>query len=585
MPARRAPRVRWPVDGGVLTLACRTVGKTGFRAGLRYGGGSSGHKAAVPSCWRMSMFAAKSLPGLLLPLILLLPACSALAASDGRPDSRPASSLEGLAETIEAGRERFGIPGMAVGVVHDDAVIHLAGYGRLHQDRDRAVDPDTLFGVASITKAMTAAVLASLVDAGELGWDDRVVDHLPWFRLKDPCVTREVRIRDLLSHQVGVGRMTGNRLQFMPQASREAVIRQMRYHRPEAPFRSRYVYSNVMYSVAGEVAAAITGQTWEELVHERLFSPLNMNRSNTSITEFAAGDTNIAYPHQEIDGELVTIERRNFDNVAPAASVNASVQDMVQWLRLQLGEPGVYAGQRLFSEEVMAQMHSPQVVLDRSDRTEPVRAYGLGWSMNHYQGFQLLQHGGATDGFNTLLVMVPELDLGIVVVTNTFETYRTAVVNTIIDRIADLPETDWTADLHDEYRERYAEVQAERQAIHEQRQTGTKPSLTSAQLIGEYHDDLYGTARVFANDHDGLSVEFFEDGHTLLDLEHWHHDTWRARYRNQAQREKFMYFTRAADGGAGAMEVRWTLRPELLQVGLYPASYYRDVRFRRVAPE
>lgn len=527
------------------------------------------------------MLTAKSLLGLLLPLSLTLTACSALAESE----TRDKPQLDDLAEVIEAGRTQFGIPGMAVGVVWSDEIIHLAGYGHLQQDGEQAVNPDTLFGVASTTKAMTAAVLASLVDAGELTWDDRVVDHLPWFELKDPYVTREVRIRDLLSHQVGVGRMTGNRLQFMPHADREDVIRQMRHHEPEAPFRSRYVYSNVMYSVAGEVAAAVTGQSWEELVHARIFQPLGMTRSNTSITEFAADDQNIAFPHQEIDGELVQINRRNFDNVGPSASVNTSVRDMAQWLRLQLGEPGVYEGERLFSSEVMNEMHSPQVALGRGDRTEPVRAYGLGWSMSHYEGLQVLQHGGATDGFNTSLVMVPELDLGIVVVTNTFNTYRTAVVNTIIDRVAGLPDSDWTSTVYDQYQERFAEVQAARQAIHAERQADTEPSLTAAQLTGKYQDDLYGTARVFTNDEGGLSLEFFADGQTILDLEHWHHDTWRAHYRNEAQREKFVYFTRDASGAAGTLEVQWTLRPELLQVGIYPTSYYREVSFQRVTAE
>lgn len=491
-------------------------------------------------------------------------------------------ALSGIEHVIEAGREQWGIPGMAVGVIYQDEFIHLEGYGALKLGEPQRVDADTLFGVASTSKAMTAATLAMLVDEGKITWDDRVVDHLPWFELSDPWVTREVRIRDLLSHQVGVGRMTGNRLQFMPTADRETVIRQMRYHTPEAPFRSRYVYSNIMYSVAGEITAAVSGMSWDDFMHQRLFAPLNMTRSNTSITQFDTDDSNIAWPHQEIDGQLEVIQRRNWDNAGPAGSVNTSIRDMGQWIRLQLGEPGVYEGTRLLSEEVMAEMHRPQVATGRADRESPIEAYGLGWSLDHYRGLQISQHGGATDGFNTSLVLVPELDLGIVVVTNTFTPYRIAVVNEIIDRIAGFESHDWNNEIYGRYQAQYARVLEEREAIHAARQEGTEPSLTEQQMIGRYYDPQYGHVEVFKNETGTLSLHFWEDGVSLLDLEHWHHDTWRASYHNRAQREKFVHFTRNADGDAATLEVRFTLRPALLQVGIYPTPYYRDVSFQRV---
>ncbi|MCL4410699.1 MAG: serine hydrolase [Gammaproteobacteria bacterium] len=491
-------------------------------------------------------------------------------------------ALAGLKEQIEQGRLDWGVPGMAVAIVHRDQVIHAEGYGVLRQSEAAAVNADTLFGVASTTKAMTAAALAMLVDEGKLDWDDKVIDYLPWFQLADPWVTREVTIRDLLTHRVGVGRMTGNRLQFMPTADRRTVIEAMRHHEFEAPFRSRYVYSNVMYSVAGEVVAAISGMSWDEFMAERLFKPLNMQRSNTSITQFAANDANIAWPHQWIDGELVEIQRRNFDNVGASASVNTSVNDMAQWIRLQLGEPGVYQGQRLLSEAVMREMHHPQIATGRGDRSEPIRAYGLGWTLDNYRGLQRSQHGGATDGFNTNLVLVPELDLGIVVVTNTFSSYQVAVANDIIDRIAGFERRDWSADMLARYQRSYDAAMAEREAIHAARQTGTKPSLSHEQLLGRYHDAQYGEVEVFATENGGLALHFWDDGVSILDLEHWHHDTWRASYRNRAQREKFVHFTRDRDGNAATLEVTWTLRPVLTQVGIYPTNYYRNTSFQRV---
>lgn len=490
------------------------------------------------------------------------------------------AKLAGLDERIEAGRQAWGVPGMAVAVVYQDQVIHAEGYGLLRQSESGRVNADTLFGVASTTKAMTAATLAMLVDEGKLDWDDKVIDYLPWFQLADPWVTREVTIRDLLIHRVGVGRMTGNRLQFMPTADRRTVIEAMRHHEFEAPFRSRYVYSNVMYSVAGEIVAAVTGMSWDDFMAQRLFQPLNMARSNTSITQFNDQDSNIAWPHQWIDGELVEIQRRNFDNVGPSASVNTSVNDMAQWIRLQLGEPGVYNGERLLSERVMRDMHHPQIATGRGDRNDPIRAYGLGWSLDEYRGFQRSQHGGATDGFNTNLVLIPELDLGIVVVTNTFSSYQVAVANEIVDRIAGLEPRDWTQELLDRYNQSYERASAERDAIHAERQCNTKPTLSHEQLIGHYHDAQYGNVEVFATEQ-GLALHFWDDGVSILDLEHWHHDTWRASYRNRAQREKFVHFTRDRDGNAASLEVTWTLRPVLTQVGIYPTNYYRNVSFKR----
>lgn len=492
------------------------------------------------------------------------------------------SDRASLDQYIERGRTQWEIPGMAVGIVHNDQLIYAKGFGVLGLEQPDPINEDTLFGVASTTKAMTAAGLALLVDEGKLSWDDRVIDHLPYFQLSDPWVTREVRIRDLLSHKVGVGRMTGNQIRYMPHADRETVIRNMRYHEFEAPFRSRYVYSNVMYSVAGEVLATVSGMSWDEFMQERLFIPLNMTRSNTSITQFAEDDLNIAWPHQYIEGEIVPIQRRNFDNVGPSASVNTSIHDMAQWIRLQLGEPGIYDGKRLLSDRVMREMHQPQVTLPRTNKSDPLRAYGFGWTLDTYRNYATSSHGGATDGFNTSLMLVPGLDLGIVVITNTFDSYRPAVVNEIIDRIAELPEYDWQSHFHDDYKARYEQAMRDRRAIEEARQTDAPPSLSKNQMTGRYQHSLYGEVEVFTNDQGELSLHLWNDGESLLDLEHWHHDTWLARYHNRAQREDFVYFTRGADGEVEALNVRFTLRPVLTQVGLYPTDYFRDVRFTPV---
>ncbi|MCC5853338.1 MAG: serine hydrolase [Alkalimonas sp.] len=489
--------------------------------------------------------------------------------------------LAGLDQWIEQGRQDWQLPGLAVAVVHRDEVIYARGFGQLGLNSELAVNEHTLFGVASTTKAMTATALGLLVDEGKLSWDDRVVDHLPYFQLADDWVTQEVRIRDLLIHRVGLGRITGNRIQFMPTASREQVIRQMRYHDFEQPFRSGFVYHNVMYSVAGEVVAAVSGQSWDDFVRERLFQPLGMTRSNTSITQFAPDDANIALPHQYIEGAVVEIARRNFDNVGPSASVNSSVYEMAQWLRLNLGEAGVYQGQRLVSEDVMAEIFSPQMVVSRVSRTEPVRAYGLGWYLEDYRGYQTASHGGATDGFNTLVTLVPELELGIVVIGNTFENFRPAVTRTIIDRIAGLPLHDWHGHYLSQYQKNFANASEARQQIEQQRQSDVAASLSAAEITGRYQHDLYGSADVQQNEDGELLLSFWDDGVSKLTLEHWQGDSYRAHWHNKAQREKFVHFAKNEDGSI-ELSVEWTLRPQLLQVGIYPTPYSRTSVFQKL---
>lgn len=511
-------------------------------------------------------------------LLSSLAALSLAGCALGTGNSEP---LVGLDDWIEQGRSDWQLPGLAVAVVHQDEIIYARGFGRLGLDSELPVNQHTLFGVASTSKAMTATALGMLVDEGKLSWDDKVIDHLPYFQLADPWVTQEVRIRDLLSHQVGLGRITGNRIQFMPTASREQVIRQMQYHEFEQPFRQQFVYSNVMYSVAGEVVAAVSGQSWDDFIRQRLFQPLGMSRSNTSITQFAPDDVNIALPHQFIDGKVVPIAQRNFDNVGPSASVNSSVYDMAQWIRLQLGEPGVYQGQRLVSDEVMQQIFSPQVALSRNSRTEPVRAYGLGWYLEDYRGFATVSHGGATDGFNTQIMLVPELELGIIVIGNTFENFRPAVTRTIIDRIAGLPQHDWHSHYLAQYQQDFAEASSTRQQIEQQRQPDLIASLTAEQITGRYQHDLYGSAAVTMTDDGELLLQFWDDGVSVLTLEHWQDDSYRAHWHNRAQREKFVHFA-LNDQGQAELHVEWTLRPQLLQVGIYPAPYMRTTVFQKV---
>jgi CubicO group peptidase (beta-lactamase class C family) len=509
---------------------------------------------------------------LLLVVVALLSHPTALVA-------QPAP-LAGFDAWVEAEIQRWQVPGLAIAIVKDDSVVYARGFGVRRLGEAARVDENTLFGVASTTKAMTAAAIGMLVDEGRANWDDPVVRHLPGFQLSDPWVTRHVTIRDLLTHQVGVGRITGNRLRYLSNRTRDDVLYRMRFHEFEAPFRSRYVYSNAMYTVAGEVVAAISGQSWEDFLQARILAPLGMARSNTSI-EAVSADDNAAWPHQEIDGRVQPIERRSWQVVAPSAAVNTSAREMAQWMRLQLGEPGVHTGSRLLSTDVMREMHRPQVALGGSslDGT-PFSAYGLGWNLSQYEGRWIAHHSGATDGMNTNLVLVPSENLGVVVMTNTFNTLMFAMANRVLDAYLDLGDRQWGDRYWAARQAQYAAAQAARDSIHDTRLTGTRPTQPLAAFAGTYMDSLYLDATV-RMEGDRLVLQLWDDADMIADLEHWHHDTFRAVWRNRAMREEFVWFTAGPDGRISGLEVQWSLRPVLLQVGAYPANAYRVARFER----
>lgn len=488
--------------------------------------------------------------------------------------------LADLPAFMERGMDDWGIPGMAVAVVRDGELVYSRGFGLRKLGADEPVDAHTIFGMASLTKAMTAAAIGMLADEGKLNWDDPVRDHLPWFTLSDPWVTAHVTIRDLLSHQVGIGRLTGNRLRFMPGRDPQTIMQFVSHMPLEQDFRSGYVYSNVMYMVAGQVVEAASGMSWDTFMQERIFEPLDMKRASTSITQIT--DTcNAAWPHQEIRGEVQVIERRNFDNVGPSASVNASVHDMAQWMLLQLGQPGKSGDQRLISEENILETHQPQQVFRSDDPlTAPLTGYGLGWGLRYYEGYRISQHTGATDGMTSLLAILPEKDLGVLVASNLFCNFRPAVRNYILDTLLGIDrERDWHAHYYDAYLEEKEDALEQRAAIHDARQPNTSTTLNPEDYTGQYFHDVYDDARVFPGDDGQLVMQLWEDDEMIADLEHWHHDTFRAHWRNPAMREKFVTFQLNALGEVSELHVNFTLRQIRISAGIYPAEYYRIVKY------
>ncbi|MBF9239715.1 serine hydrolase [Hymenobacter sp. BT683] len=343
-----------------------------------------------------------------------------------------------VARTLKA----FNVPGMAVAVVKDGKVVMSKGYGVSSLKTQAPVDENTLFGIASNTKAFTAAALGLLVEEGKLRWDDKVTEHIPEFKMYDPYVTAEFTVRDLLTHRSGMGLGAGD-LMFFPDSADftvKDVIHNLRYFKPVSSFRSKFDYDNNLYIVAGEVVGRVSGQSWSTFVETRLLKPLAMNRSSTSFSRLPE-PTNVIDGHGSVDGTVRVVRRDLGEMIGPAGGMYSSVADLSKWAMMLLGGPGAPAS--LLKPQTQWELWSPQTIL-------PVRpfpaayaafsynthfsAYGLGWFLRDVRGYKEVSHTGGEIGMVTKVTLLPELHLGIIVLTNqesgaAFE----AVSNTIVD--------------------------------------------------------------------------------------------------------------------------------------------------------
>ncbi|MHC4414343.1 MAG: serine hydrolase [Planctomycetota bacterium] len=347
--------------------------------------------------------------GLLLPLALTtLPAV-------GQPASETPTlpqRLERLTERLEQSRQKFHIPGMAIAVVKDDQVILSRGFGLADVERGIPATDETLFAAGSTTKAFTATLVGMLVDDGQMSWDDPVRKHLPEYRLTDEEADEQVVIRDLLCHRVGFATMS--LLWYGNEVGREDVLETALKAELLYPFREKFNYSNISYLAAGLASARTAGVDWDTLLSRRILEPLGMTGSNTS-REAARTDARTAkgYKWERETGKLIHQPMRNVHAVAPAGAINASVRDMAQWVRFQLGR-GTYEGKQLLSGEQHAETWKRHITVQGDID------YGLGWFLRQWRGRPVIEHAGGIDGFTAEVAMIPQENLGFVLLMNLF---------------------------------------------------------------------------------------------------------------------------------------------------------------------
>ncbi len=423
-------------------------------------------------------------------------------------------------------------PGMAIAVVKDDKVVSAKGYGVLRLGTQEKVDENTVFAIASNSKAFTTAALAILVDEKKLNWDDKVSKYLPDFQLYDPWVTSELTIRDLVTHRIGLDTFSGDLLWYETTYSPDEILRRVRFLPKVSSFRTRYGYQNLMFIAAGKVLEKVSGKSWCGFVTERILTPLDMKRTICSISSLP---DNSAFPHNESGGTLRVLHRGNVDGSYAAAALNSSVADLSKWVRTQLGN-GKFEGKQIFSEAQSWQLHQPylaQQVSLQGSRTNPTRHFSgvaSGWFVYDYYGRKIVNHSGGLDGMLSYTVLIPEEKVGFVVLTNSESPAFQIMMNMIRDVFVDAPKRDWNAEALTQVAAMKTIAEGEAKKVDEARVPNTKPSLAPSAYAGTYSSQMYGDV-VIADENGKLVMRFTPSPNFVADLTHWNYDTFQIHWR------------------------------------------------------
>jgi CubicO group peptidase (beta-lactamase class C family) len=520
----------------------------------------------------------------LRPVLLVLVAAAAVALVAGAParaaspeaDSGTAlpAPLSGLDAFVERARKEFDVPGIAVAIVKDGEVVLERGWGLKDLESREPVDARTLFAIASNTKAFTAASLSMLADEGRLSLDDRVIEHLPWFRMADPYVTQEMRIRDLLAHRSGLGLGAGDLLYWPGTGySTEEVARRLRDVPLEGSFRGQYAYDNILYGVAQLVIEKASGQDFDTFLRTRILDPLGMRDTRYNSDALREGD-NVATGYAKADFKhTVPAPRVSWHNVSGAGGIYSNVHDMAKWMRMQLAG-GTYTdaagkAQRLFSEKRQDAMWSVITPMKIATPSVPellpakpnFLGYGEGWQLSDYRGRKLVWHTGGWPGMVSRVTLVPDENLGIVVLTNAeLAAPFHAITLEVIDAYLGGSKNDWIAAYAAALAKARSDADEDWAKHVAARDARSKPSLPLATYEGTYRDAWYGDVAI-TRENGKLRLRMKPSPDLVGTLEHWQHDTFIVRW-----------------------DERWLNADAFVNFGLDPDGVIREVRMQAISP-
>ena len=451
--------------------------------------------------------------------------------------------LDSLDSFIQKLMSDFEVPGLAIGIVQNDSIIYAKGYGFREVNKGLLVDCNTTFGIGSISKSFTALTVGILVNEGKINWDDHVKDYLPYFELYDPYVTENFTIRDLLTHRSGLKGVSGGTLWYHSDLTRIDVIKGLKYLKPISGFRDKTAYQNVMYVVAGEIVKEVSGMPWDDFLKTRVFDKLKM-KSSTSISDIREANNNIAHPYiSDGNNNKVSIEQEKGDNLAEAGFVYSSVNDMSNYIKLFLDD-GIFEKDTIVKKRIIDEIFRPQVIFPvfGPPINNEFSSYGFGWWLTPINGHKIIEHSGGIDGMSADVIMVKDLNLGVVVLTNTSEMAPFLLNFKILEQV-----------LNDKSLNKYAfwkknrdnDIIQKKDALKKaeaQRIKSTQPTLNLDQYTGKYQDKMYGDIYIKQLKDGTLEINF---SHTPLfsgKLKHWHYDTFMIDWQDYRMPNGFLTF-------------------------------------------
>lgn len=476
----------------------------------------------------------------------------------------------GYVEKVEALRKKIGAPGISIAIVENGKTTLAQGWGVRKLGENAKIDSETIFQTGSTGKAMTNTALAILVDEGRIAWDDPVIKHIPWFRMYDPWVTREMTIRDLLVHRSGLGLGQGD-LMFVPRTNltRRETVERVAHLKPATSFRSAYAYDNVLYVVAGQLIEEVTGRTWEDFMRERVLRAGGMDNA-TSDSEDRFRTANRSWPHARLSGPLrglgpqqVLDERDELGRTAaPAGGLALSAEDMAQWLKIQLAHGALPNGGRLFSEAQALEMWKPVTVMPITPLPEPLKpaqpsfqAYALGWQVSDYRGHRLISHGGGVFGSITRVVMLPDQNVGFAIMMNSEDSgLLLGLTYDLLDHYVGVEGYGWPAKWQTWFEQR---LEGGRALLAEQKAAPADvgPSLSLDRYAGTYRDSWYGDV-VVASTPQGLTIDFTSTPRMKGRLAHWQYDSFVTEFDEPGLEPAYVTFALDADGKVDGVSMK-----------------------------
>ncbi len=439
--------------------------------------------------------------------------------------------LQELDAYFEKTAKDWGIPSVSVGIVKDGEIIFSEGYGVLEVGKPKKSDGNTLYAIASNTKAFTSAMIAMLVQEEKLNWDDKVQKYLPYFKLYDNYVSKETSIRDLLCHRVGLGTFSGDVIWYKSDLTSEEIIRRIKHLPAKFNFRDGFGYSNVMYITAGEVIRKVSGKSWGENVQARIFDPVKMDRTIYSLKKLKEKG-NFATPHALVDEKNIPIPWESWEEIAALGGIISSVNDIGKWMIFNMNH-GIIGKDTLLtanSRNTLWKMHNSYTInhTKPNDFNTHFSGYGLGWGLGDYHGNLRVSHGGGYDGMISSVYMIPDEKLGVVVLTNGMNAPTRAITNYVLDAFLGKEKKDWSSEMLEQRNKRKKEDPriTERK---EKRVKNTKPSLPLEKYTGNYDSAIYGKIEVKL-ENEKLHLYFEHTPDLSATLEHWHYDVWKINW-------------------------------------------------------